>query len=195
MTAASRRDPQAVGAPRVIAVIGAPGSGKSTTGALLAERLGVSFVDVDAVIEGAEGRSISDIFIDEGESYFRTLERAATLRALAGEGVVSLGGGAPLEEEIGRALDQVCTVWLDVSARTASGRVGLNDATRPMLLGNVHSRMVKLMAARRPAYERPAKVTVATDTLSPHEVVDAIVDALADLAGEPCADGEPREAR
>ena len=79
----------------MIALIGAPGSGKSTVGPLLAQRLGEEFVDVDAVIEQAEGRDIPEIFLIDGESYFRKVERRETLAAIERGGVVSLGGGAP----------------------------------------------------------------------------------------------------
>ena len=83
-----------------------------------------------------------------------------------------------MDEAIATRLDQVYTVWLSVSARTAASRVGLNDTTRPLLLGNVHSQLVRMMAQRRPAYQRPADLVVETDELSVDEVVDAIVQAL-----------------
>lgn len=173
----------AVSAPSVIAVIGAPGSGKSTVGPLLAARLGQRFVDVDTVIEELEGRPISDIFVTDGEPYFRELEARRTLAELAAGGVVSLGGGAPLTPEISEALGAVCVVWLEVSARTASARVGLNDATRPLLMGNVHSRMVRLMAERRPVYAAPADIHIVTDRQGPEQIVEEICARLADLPG------------
>lgn len=77
----------------MIALIGAPGSGKSTVGSLLAQRLGEEFVDVDAAIEQAEGRDIPEIFLIDGEPYFRKVERRETLAAIERGGVVSLGGG------------------------------------------------------------------------------------------------------
>lgn len=78
----------------MIALIGAPGSGKSTIGPLLAQRLGEEFVDVDAAIEQAEGRDIPEIFLIDGEPYFRKVERRETLAAIERGGVVSLGGGS-----------------------------------------------------------------------------------------------------
>ena len=159
----------------MIALIGAPGSGKSTVGPLLAQRLGEEFVDVDAVIEQAEGRDIPEIFLIDGESYFRKVERRETLAA------IERGGGAPADVEVGNALDRMCVVWLDVSARTAADRVGLKDTGRPLLGGQVHSQLVRLMKERRAVYQRPATIRVATDTLTPEQVVDVIVSELADL--------------
>ena len=83
--------------PRVV-LIGPPGSGKSTVGAALAARLGLPLHDTDAAIEAAAGRSISDIFIEDGEPTFRELERAEVARAVEQEdGVLALGGGAPVD--------------------------------------------------------------------------------------------------
>ncbi|MEA5645711.1 MAG: shikimate kinase [Cutibacterium granulosum] len=182
---------------RVIALIGAPGAGKTTTGQGLAARLGCEFVDVDQLIESQEGRTIPEIFLQQGEEFFRSREQEMTLTALGdGDGphsddmsarsacnsdatrVVALGGGGPLNAAIAARLEQVYTVWLSVSARTASSRVGLNDTTRPLLLGNVHSQLVRMMAQRRPAYQRPADLVVAADELSVEEVVDVIMQAL-----------------
>ena len=81
-------------------------------------------------------------------------------------------------------MDQVCVVWLDVSARTAADRVGLKDTGRPLLGGQVHSQLVRLMTDRRAVYERPATIRVATDKLTPDQVVEAIMSELADLEGK-----------
>ena len=154
-------------------LVGAPGSGKSTVGALLASRLGLPFVDVDAIIEQRTGRSITEIFADDGEVAFRKLEEETTLELLGEAAVLSLGGGAVLSAAIRAALRGHRVIWLQVAAATAVQRVGLNEA-RPLLLGNVRGRLIKLLAERTPLYAEVATEQVETDGLTP----DAIVDLL-----------------
>lgn len=85
--------------PRAV-IVGPPGSGKSTIGQLLADRLGVSFRDTDADIVTAAGKPIPDIFVDDGEEHFRSLERYAVAKALSEhDGVLALGGGAVLADQ------------------------------------------------------------------------------------------------
>ncbi|QIK73560.1 shikimate kinase [Propioniciclava coleopterorum] len=161
-----------------LALIGAPGSGKSTVGPLLAARLGVPFVDVDAVIESRQGREIRDIFADDGEPAFRVLERDVTLELLAGDGVVSLGGGAPLTPEIADALAAVPTVWLQVDARNAVKRIGLDEG-RPLLAGGgVRATLIKLLNARTPVYRRLADIEIDTNGREPDALADAVLAAL-----------------
>ncbi|MGO4244948.1 shikimate kinase, partial [Janibacter sp. RAF20_2_2] len=93
------------GAPFVV-VIGPPGVGKSTVAAEVAARLGRRLVDTDALVEEREGRTISDLFVEEGEDYFRAAERRAVLDALREDGVVlALGGGAPMIPDVTAALE------------------------------------------------------------------------------------------
>src|SRR6187549_3583649 len=99
---ASDLSPEPVEGP--IVLVGAPGSGKSTVGALLAERLTVTFRDVDAVIVERAGKSVADIFTDDGETAFRSLEEQITAELLPLSGVLSLGGGAVLSPATRAAL-------------------------------------------------------------------------------------------
>ena len=162
----------------VAVVVGPPGAGKTTVGALLAQRLGVPFHDVDAAVEAAEGRSISDIFVDDGEAAFRDLERAEVARALAGErGVVALGGGAVMDPLTEAALAGHTVVFLDVAIADASKRIGF-DRSRPLLSVNPRASWVAMMKLRRPTYERVATVRVDTAGHSPEEIVDAVVAEL-----------------
>lgn len=153
-----------------VVLVGAPGSGKSTTGVLLAERLGVPFADVDAEIERRTGRTIAAIFADDGEPAFRALEEQVTAELLTTPGVLALGGGAVLSATTRAALRGHRVVWLQVSASTAVSRVGLNEA-RPLLLGNVRGRLIQLLAERTPLYAAVATERLETDRLPPEEVV------------------------
>jgi shikimate kinase len=157
--------------------MGAPGSGKSTVGVLLAERLGLPFVDTDAVIESRSGRTIGEIFVEDGEPAFRLLEEQVTGELVAEPVVLALGGGAVLSAQTRAALVGHRVVWLKVGLSAAVARIGLN-AARPLLLGNVRGRLVKLLADRLPLYAECATESVETDHLTPEAVVDRIVSGV-----------------
>jgi shikimate kinase len=155
--------------PRVV-LVGPPGSGKSTVGAVLAALLGVAFHDTDAAIEADQGRPVSDIFVEDGEPVFRALERAEVARAVAvEEGVLALGGGAPVDPGTQQLLAGHTVVFLDVGIADASRRVGF-DRSRPLLAVNPRASWVRLMNERRPVYERVATHRVDTAGRSPEEV-------------------------
>jgi shikimate kinase len=157
-----------------VVIVGAPGSGKSTVGALLAEQLGTTFADVDAVIEAEAGKSIAEIFAVDGEAAFRVLEEVATKRLLANPGVLSLGGGAVLSAATRAQLLGQRVVWLQVSVPVAMKRVGI-DKARPLLLGNVRGRLIQLLNERIPLYAEVATEVVDTNERTPAEVVASIV--------------------
>ena len=162
-------------------LIGPPGSGKSSVGKSLAQRMGVEFSDTDTIIEKKCNKSISDIFVESGEPYFREIERTVVLDRLEnGEGVLSLGGGSVLDQQAQSALRNSPTpiVFLDVSLASASPRVGFNR-DRPLLVGNPRAKWQELMNARRPIYEELATFTVSTDELTPSQVSSKIVELLA----------------
>ncbi len=166
----------------VVVLIGPPGAGKSTVGRLVAEDLGVSFRDTDDDVEATAGRSISDIFVEDGEATFRVLERDAVAAALAGhEGVLAVGGGAVLDESTQSLLAGRRVVFLDVGIKDAASRVGFNR-DRPLLLGNPRAQWVRLMEARRPVYERLATATVPTDGRTPEDVAAEIVALVTEAA-------------
>jgi shikimate kinase len=160
-------------------LIGPMGAGKTTVAGLVAERWGTTARDTDADIVAADGRSISDIFLESGEQDFRKLERAAVAAALAEhDGVVALGGGAVLDEDTRNLLAGRRVVFLRVGLTDAVKRVGLGTS-RPLLLGNVRGRIKALLDERTPVYESLATVTVDTDGRTPEDVADEIVRALA----------------
>jgi shikimate kinase len=159
-------------------LIGPPGSGKTTVGTALAERLGVTLRDTDTDVEAAEGRPIGEIFIDDGEERFRELERAAVRAALAEhDGVVALGGGAVLAAETQRLLAGHTVVYLRVGLSEAVKRVGLATA-RPLLVLNPRSQLRKLLEERLPIYERLGTLHVDTETRTPDEIVEEIVKEI-----------------
>lgn len=168
--------------PRAI-LIGPPGSGKSAVAAALASRLTSEARDTDNDIVTADGRDIPTIFLEDGEAGFRMLEREAVCAALADHaGVLALGGGAVLDPETQRDLEAYVSeggtiVFLSVSPRVASRRVGLNQA-RPLLVGDTHNRWVRLMEERRGIYERLATQTVSTDNLTPGGVAEVIAQSM-----------------
>lgn len=158
-----------------LVLVGPPGAGKSAVGRLVADRLGLPFRDTDEDVEALAGRSVSDIFIEDGESTFRDLERRAVVTALGEhDGVLALGGGAILDDRTRAALRGLAVVFLDVGLTDAAKRVGL-DQSRPLLLGRPRAQWQHLMTARRPLYEEVATRTVLTDGRSPQDVADEIV--------------------
>ena len=159
-------------------LIGPMGSGKSTVAGLLGRRWGLPVRDTDDDIVAAEGRSIAEIFVDSGEEHFRALEAKAVAEALAThDGVLAVGGGAVLDPGTRALLAGHRVVFLRVGLTDAVKRVGLGTS-RPLLLGNVRSRIKALLDERTPIYESVATVVVDTDGRTPEEVADEVSAAL-----------------
>ena len=166
------------GQPAAI-LIGPPGAGKTTVGALVAARLGLDFVDADVVIEEAAGKPVGDIFVQDGEEAFRALERAISARLIGGHpGVLALGGGAILDPGTRDLLAGQRVVYLETGFTSAVHRTGL-DAPRPLLLGNPRARMKTLLEERLPVYASLAWITVSTDDREPKDIADEIAARLA----------------
>ena len=160
--------------PRVV-LIGPMGAGKSTVAGLLADAWHVPARDTDADVEASEGRDVSEIFVDSGEAHFRALEATAVADALAThDGVLSLGGGAVLDPATRSLLEGHTVVFLRVGLSEAVKRVGLGVG-RPLLLGNVRSRIKALLDERTPIYEAAATLVVDTDGRTPDEVAAEII--------------------
>ena len=165
-----------------VVLIGFMGTGKTSTGRILAQRLGRAFVDLDAKIEEEAGRSISEIFAAEGEAAFRTMEKAMVRRMAARRGlVISTGGGTVKDAanvaELKKNGAIVClTATVDaVLARTA--HVGDRPVLDQKDAGDRRRAVEDLMAERRALYE-VADYSVDTSELSPLQVVDDIIGYL-----------------
>lgn len=171
--------PSPAGTKPCLVVVGPPGSGKSTVGPLLAERLGVPFRDSDDDIVQRAGQSISDIFTEHGEPVFRAIEEEAVATALdEHEGVLSVGGGAVLAHGTRQRLRAHRVVFLGVGFATGVQRVGLSTA-RPLLAGvNPRATYRALLEERLPVYREVATIEVGTDERTPAEVVDVITREL-----------------
>jgi shikimate kinase len=163
-----------------ILLIGPPGAGKSTVGQALANKLAIDFIDTDRVIENESGKTITDIFVVDGEPHFRALELQTLKNVLTLEsGVISLGGGAPISQDAQEAIEQSNshTVFLDVSLATAAPRVGFNR-DRPLLLGNPRAQWQALSDNRRPIYEKLADDAIKVDDMNVDQIVAEIVKNL-----------------
>ncbi len=155
----------------MIVLVGFMAAGKTTVGRVLATRLGLPFVDTDALIERHAGASVATVFEQGGEAAFRELERDVVAEVLAGpDAVVALGGGALGDPGTCTALEWATVVHLDVSFTEALRRSG-GTGDRPMLaLGDPKA----LYDDRQSAYGRVADLRVATDGKTPGEVADEV---------------------
>lgn len=165
--------------PRAI-LIGPPGSGKSTVAKALSKALDCNFVDTDALVELEAGKKISEIFIEDGELAFRSMESSIVLNSIAQcEGVLSLGGGSVLDPRVQEALQSSTSpvIYLEVSIAQAAPRVGFNK-DRPLLLINPRQQWLSLMQVREPIYRRLARFAVTTDSKKPAVVASEIADLI-----------------
>lgn len=166
------------GAP--IYLVGMMGAGKSTVGPALAERLGRAYVDTDDAVVERAGRSIAEIFDEEGETRFRVLEAEAIEAAGEAGAVVALGGGAMAQPGMPERLAaRGIAVWLEVDAETVLARIP-DPASRPLLAGldaaGRLERVESLLAERAECY---AKAAIRIDArLEAGRVVESILAAL-----------------
>ena len=171
-----------------LTLIGYRATGKTTLAKLLAERLGWDWIDADVAIERVAGKTIAEIFADDGEPVFRDIE-AQVIADLAGRAnlVIAAGGGAPLREESRKAMrtgGQV--VWLQASAETIHARMtgDVTTATRrPSLTDRGPLNEIShVMSAREPIYRESAHVEIDTDGRELESIVDEILDRV-DMPG------------
>jgi shikimate kinase len=177
---------------RRIFLIGPRGSGKTTVAALLAERFGWAWVDADVVLEQRAGRSIREIFRDEGEAGFRAREREV-LKELCGleRTVIATGGGVVLHPDNRERIRRAgIVVWLTADAATLWGRiagdVGSADRRPALGVGGVEE-VVQVLAVREPLYRECAHGTVDTGARTAHEAAAAVLAVIEGCGGGPRA--------
>jgi len=171
---------------RNLYLVGMMGSGKTSTGRPLAQRLEYGFVDADAVIEQAAGCTIPEIFKRDGETGFRNLE-TQVLSAISQRHslVVATGGGAVTRPENWGAMHQGIVIWLDVKQEQLLKRLEQDHTPRPLLQEQDPAlALERLLTARRPMYAE-SDLTVVIDAEQPEEVADGILKLLPTLIQDP----------
>ena len=161
----------------VMVLVGPMGAGKTRVGKRVARLLGSTFADTDKMIVAEHG-PIADLFATQGEPRFRELEREAVHRALSGDGIVSLGGGAVLDADTRAELAALPVVLLTVSARAVEGRLG--GGKRPLIRDGV-SDWQRIYDDRKHLYEEVADLVVDTS----HRPYDTIAEEVAAWARTP----------
>jgi len=166
---------------RPVVLVGLMGVGKSTVGRRLARRLGLSFVDSDAEIEGAAGYPAAEVFERYGESDFRDGERRLVARLVEGDvRVIATGGGAYVDPRTRKLLNErAITVWLDAPVEILAERTSRRDTRAQLRKGDPKAVLEKLSEERRPSYAE-AHIHVRSGDGAHKDVVDAIVAALDD---------------
>ncbi len=173
-------------AGRSLYLVGMMGSGKTSTGRPLAERLGYGFVDADAVIEQAAGCSIPDIFDRDGEAGFRSLE-SQVLSAISQRHslVVATGGGVVTQPENWGMLHSGIVIWLDVVPDQLLQRLNADSTVRPLLqTADPEAALNALLNERRPLYAE-ADLTVVINDETPEAVADGILQLVPSLLKDP----------
>ena len=171
---------------RSLYLVGMMGSGKTSTGRPLAERLGYGFVDADAVIEQAAGCSIPEIFERDGEAGFRSLE-SQVLNAISQRHslVVATGGGVVTRPENWGLLHSGIVIWLDVVSEQLLQRLKADSTVRPLLQNDdPEAALNALLNERRPLYAE-ADLTVVINDETPETVADGILQLLPSLLKDP----------
>lgn len=169
-----------------IALIGFMGAGKTAVARLLAKNLGKELVELDCLIENRAGKSIADIFREDGEIAFRQLE-IDVIREVAGNKnqVIACGGGIVLNKiNIDRLKQEAVVVYLTASADVIQQRVSTDGDTRPLLARNNKAPTIRQMLEfRQPFYERAADIRIDTSALDIEATAEMIITRLKNYAG------------
>ncbi len=163
---------------RSIFLIGMMGSGKSSTGPILAEFLKYKYVDLDVLIEKLTKKTIDKVFSDEGEEYFRDLETQCLQEIIKLPSVVvSTGGGVVLKKENWGILRQGIIVWLDINKEIVLNRLNSKDNIRPLLKGNIERTYEEIFQTRKDIYAQ-ADLRVEINNEGVKNVAEKILNAL-----------------
>jgi len=160
-----------------IVLVGFMGSGKTTVGKLLAEQTGMPLVDMDTQIEERSGKTINEIFAQDGEPHFRALEREMVQELASKDGqIISTGGGIVLNpNNIANFEKTGLVVCLLVDADTVLDRVR-HDSTRPLLAGDKETKIVELLQSRKHLYESITHKINTNGRPSPEPTAQEIID-------------------
>jgi len=164
-----------------IALVGFMGTGKTSVGLVLSEKLGNTFIEIDALVAERAGKSIPEIFSEDGEATFREMEKQAVAEVSQKSGfVISCGGGAVLDpQNVASLRRNSVIVLLTAPLEEILQRVARNVDTRPLLnTSNLEDRVSELLRTRQPFYLKAADYIVDTSGLEPKEVADAIIDCV-----------------
>ena len=168
---------------KLITLIGMMGSGKTSCGNVLAKKLGISFIDIDSIIELEENLKISEIFTKFGEEYFRLIEERVIFLKVNeclkqnSKAIISLGGGG-FESKKNREflLNNSKVIWLNTDIKVLNKRVG-KASNRPMIKGNIETNIEMLLNKRIKNYQK-AHLKINTDNLSINDLCNKIIKGL-----------------
>ena len=158
-----------------IVLLGMMGSGKSTIGYLLSNKINSDFYDIDKIIEEEEGLKITEIFENKGENYFRKIEEKICLKILKfNKKIISLGGGSFLNNKIREEIqNNHVSFWLNWNTSTIIRRIKKNK-NRPILKGMSENEINKLIIKRIKIYEK-AHLKINCENLSKNEIINKII--------------------
>jgi len=163
-----------------IVLIGYRGSGKSTVGKILAEKLGLRYIGMDETIEKEAGLSIKEMVAQFGWEHFRALERALSRKLRdCKDCVIDTGGGAVMDEENARNLcKDAFVVYLKTSPSVIIDRIKSAQDRPPLMGEDFLSEVKEVLSLREPVYEALANLVISTDKLTPRQIAEAIIKGL-----------------